>query len=72
MTFDLIPWTDASRETPFDLDVSERSSYCAKITRSQVRRIAGATDLQAYVTDADSRSPVYALADGNLADWLKF
>ena len=72
MTFDLVPWTEASGETPFDLGVLGRGAYGARVTRSQVRRIASATSLAAYVTDADNRSPTYVLAGGDLDGWQSY
>lgn len=72
MTFDLFPWSEASGEEPFDVGVLERAVYGARVSHSQVRRIASATRLEAYVTDADNRSPTYALADGEFAGWESY
>ena len=72
MTFDLIPWADAANYSPYDLPVKTHASYGAKITRSQIRTIAAANDLQAYVTNAEFRSPTFTISDGSLNDWLTF
>ena len=48
------------------------ASYAAKITTSQIRRLAEAQRLAAYVTDDNNRSPLYELAQGELSDWLAF
>ena len=72
MTFDLTPWSEASGATPFEVGVHERAAYAARVTQSQVRRIASATHLEAYVTDADDRSPTYVFADGELGGWDRY
>lgn len=72
MTFDLIPWSSASKSDPYELPVAVHASYAAKITNSQIRQLAQASRLAAYVTDEDDRSPLYELVDGELADWLAF
>lgn len=72
MTFDLVPWAEASGEPPFDLGVLDRGAYGARVTRSQIRRIAAATSLEAYVTDADNRSPTYVLAEGSMEGWQSY
>ncbi len=72
MTFDLIPWASASKAAPYELPMEPRASYAAKVTSSQIQQIATATTLQAYVTDNDSRSPTYYLAEAELRDWLSF
>ena len=69
MTFDLIPWDEASSPTPFDLSIGNYASYAARITRSQLRQLAGATELAAYVTDPGGRSPRYTVVRGEAATW---
>ena len=72
MTFDLIPWSSASRSDPYELPVAVHASYAAKITNSQIRQLAQSQHLAAYVTDHNSRSPLYELSEGELADWMTF
>ncbi|MEO1202640.1 MAG: hypothetical protein AAFX10_08035 [Pseudomonadota bacterium] len=72
MTFDLMRWSEASGAEPYDVGVYERAAYAARVTRSQVRRIAAATQLEAYVTNDEHRSPTYVLADGELGGWERF
>lgn len=72
MTFDLIPWSQAAQYSPYKLDVKTHASYAARITRSQVRTIAAAQELTAYVTGDDHRSPVYTMMGGELRRWLDF
>jgi len=72
MTFDLSPWSGASGTEPYELDIRPSASYAAKITNSQIRQIANAQILEAYVADADNRSPRYSMVSGDLRDWLDF
>ncbi|MGI9233232.1 MAG: hypothetical protein ACR2RD_06340 [Woeseiaceae bacterium] len=72
MTFDLAAWPELSSSQPFELDVEHYMSFGAKITASQLRRIASANALRAYVTDGANRSPTYELSDGSFVAWSAF
>lgn len=69
MTFDIVNWSDVASSEPFDLDVEYYASFGAKVTRSQLRRISSATELSAFVTNLEHRSPIYAWSEGEYADW---
>lgn len=69
MTFDLESWSEVTASEPFELGVEHYTSYGARVTASQLRRIAGAISLRAYVADADSRSPTFMVADGVHKAW---
>jgi hypothetical protein len=69
MTFDLVPWDDTNRPTPFQLTIENYAGYAARITQSQLRQLAGAAELAAYVTDPGGRSPRYAVVRGEAATW---
>lgn len=72
MTFDLVPWLSAGKSEPYELPVNMTASYAAKITTSQIRQLANAQKIEAYVTDDNSRSPLYSLMKGARQDWLDF
>ena len=72
MTFDLVQWSDVASSEPFSIGVEYYSSYGTRITQSQLRRIASATRLSAYVTNADYRSPAYELVSGEYTAWSEF
>lgn len=72
MTFDLQPWSAVAASEPFEHGVDHYASFGARVTRSQLLRIASAADLQAWVTNAKNRSPVYRMAAGDAADWASF
>jgi hypothetical protein len=42
------------------------------VTDSQLRRIAAATRVSAFVTNGEDRSPDYALSEGAFASWADF
>lgn len=69
MTFDLESWSEVTASEPFELDVEHYTSYGARVTGSQLRRIAAANSLRAFVADADSRSPTFVIADGVHQAW---
>ncbi len=69
MTFDLESWSEITSSEPFSLDVEHYTSYGARVTGSQLRRIAAAGSLQAYVADADKRSPTFIVASGMHQVW---
>lgn len=72
MTFDLVNWSEVSSSEPFDLGVEYYTSFSARITSSQLRRISSADALTAYVTDGAHRSPTYELSAGSPDDWSAF
>ena len=63
MTFDLESWSQVTASEPFVLDVEHYNSYGARVTGSQLRRIAAADSLRAFVADEDNRSPTFEIAD---------
>lgn len=72
MTFDLVPWSDIATAQPFDLSFNTRASFASRITRNQLSRIAAADTLEAYVTNAEHRSPLYLYSRGPYSDWNQF
>lgn len=72
MTFDLVQWSEIASSEPFSVGVEHYMSYSARVTQSQLRRIASATELSAYVTNADYRSPAYELVSGDHLSWSDF
>ena len=66
MNFDLAPWSEASATEPFEPDMPVVRTFGTRVTQSQLRRIARAGNVQAYVAAGDLRSPVYALVSGSL------
>jgi len=69
MTFDLENWSEVTASEPFALNVEHYTSYGARVTGSQLRRIAAAESLRAFVADADNRSPTFMIADGVHRTW---
>lgn len=69
MTFDLESWSQVTPSEPFALGVEHYTSYGARVTGSQLRRIAAADSLRAFVADADNRSPMFRIADGVHRAW---
>lgn len=72
MTFDLIPWDNKVSSSPYSPAIDSYVSYAARVTSSQVRQLAGAAELQAFLTDANGRSPVYSVVQGQASDWLSY
>jgi hypothetical protein len=70
MTFDLTPWDKSANSSPYPLSIASYSSYAARVTDSQIRQLAIAGTVQAYVTDANDRSPIYNIVKGDPAKWL--
>lgn len=69
MTFDLVNWSSVATSQPFDPQVDLYASFAARVTHSQLRRISAATELSAYVTNVDSRSPDYGRYEGDYSAW---
>lgn len=67
MTLELEPWSDAARTQPFGAPAG--ASYAARITNSQLQRIAGSNDLRAVLVQPDARTTQYALGDDTRANW---
>ena len=72
MTFDLVPWDNAADASPYPMAIDSYVSYAARVTSSQVRQLANASVLQAYLTDENGRSPVYSVVQGQASDWLSY
>ena len=72
MTFDLIPWNNNADAAPYPLPIESYSSYAARITNSQIRQVANAGTVEAYVTDVNGRSPIYSIVGGDPAEWQGF
>jgi len=72
MTFDIVPWTEVASAEPFELSVEHYSSFSARVTASQLRRVSSAGELSAYVTNGADRSPLYTLSDGEFVEWSAF
>lgn len=69
MTFDLVPWSDIAMSDPFDIGVEQYTSFSSRVTRSQLLRIARATEIAAFVTNGADRSPDYDMVGGTYATW---
>lgn len=69
MTFDVDAWNAPSGTLPYELPITPTQSLVALVTRSQLKRLAAADDIEAYVLDGNARSPRYRLAKGNPAGW---
>jgi hypothetical protein len=69
MTFDLVRWSEVTPSEPFALDVEHYTSYGARVTGSQLRRIAAANSLRAFVANEDNRSPAFIIAGGAHQTW---
>lgn len=72
MTFDLVPWDNSADASPYSLAIDSYVSYAARVTSSQVRQLADASMLQAYLTDENGRSPVYSVVQGQASDWVSY
>lgn len=70
MTFDLIPWDNDPATSPYPLAIDQYASYAARVTASQLRQLGNATELGAYVTDVNGRSPLYQVVEGSAGDWI--
>lgn len=72
MTFDVVRWNEIATADPLDVPVKTRASYASRVTQNQLSRIAAAETLEAYVTNAEYRSPLYRWAEGSYAEWATF
>jgi hypothetical protein len=72
MTFDLLPWTEIAASSPFKPGVAHYASFGSKITKSQLRHLAAARSISAFITNNADRSPKYQLVDGSYAEWARF
>lgn len=70
MTFDLIPWDNNPATSPYPLAIDHYASYAARVTTSQLRQLGNASELGAYVTDVNGRSPLYQVVEGSAGDWI--
>ena len=71
MTFELTDWQDTASNEPFDVPVRITRTFATPVTNSQLDKIAGASELHAYVTNSEHRSPRYALVHGEPRDWME-
>ena len=67
MTLDLEPWSAAAGTQPFGTVAAD--SYAARITNTQLQRIAGSGDLRALLVDPDTQTTEYALGTDTRASW---
>lgn len=72
MTFDLQPWSEIAASSPFEPGVAHYASFGSKITKSQLRRLAAARNITAFITNNADRSPEYELVAGNYTNWANF
>ncbi len=72
MTFELISWDTGAVATPYAVPVDGFASYAARVTVSQLRHVARANTVGAYVTNAEGRSPLFSPVDGSAAAWTGF
>ena len=70
MKFDLIPWDSGPDSVPFDPAIPARRNFAVRVTASQLRALAGAASIKAWVTDEYGRSPEYRLVVGQPSDLL--
>ena len=70
MKFDLIPWDSDADSVPFDPAIMARRNFAVRVTASQLRALAGAASIKAWVTDENGRSPEYRLVVGQPSDLL--
>ena len=66
----LIPWDSNADSVPFDPAISARRNFAVRVTASQLRALAGAASIKAWVTDENGRSPEYRLVVGQPSDLL--
>ena len=72
MTFDLKPWTEIADSSPFDPGVEHHASFGSKVTKSQLRYLASAVEVTAFVTNSADRSPEFELVAGEYTSWSEF
>ncbi len=70
MSFDLTPWEQTQDALPYDPSLLARRDYAVRVTRSQLRALADAGSLSAWVVDEDGRSPTYELVRGETTKLL--
>lgn len=69
MRLDIEPWSNAARQAPFQLPVEPHTSFAARVTESQLARIATSAELLAYVADAGAESPAYRIGRDTRGEW---
>lgn len=72
MHFDLIAWESSRAASPYVLPMDGFASYAARVTASQLRQVAEAAEVDAYVTNREGRSPRFTLVEGDPAGWPRF
>jgi hypothetical protein len=69
MRLDIESWSTAARQEPFRLPVAAHSTFAARITASQLARIATSETLAAYVADDAAEVPAYRLSRDYRSEW---
>lgn len=72
MTFDLNAWSAIAASEPVEPGVEHYASFGARVTDSQLKKLAMATEISAYVTNAGNRSPDYRVTAGRATDWASY
>jgi hypothetical protein len=57
MKLDIEPWSNAARQAPFRLPIEAHTSFAARITASQLARIATSENLSANVAHGTAEAP---------------
>lgn len=69
MKLDIEPWSNAARQAPFHLPIEAHTSFAARMTESQLARIATSEKLFAYVADGGAEASAYRLSGDYRSEW---
>jgi hypothetical protein len=69
MKLDIEPWSNAARQAPLRQPIEAHTSFAARITASQLARIATSEKLSAYVADGTAEAPAYRLSRDYRSEW---
>jgi hypothetical protein len=69
MKLDIGAWSTAARQEPFRLPIAAHTTFAARITASQLERIATSETLSAYVADDAAEAPAYRLSRDYRNEW---
>ncbi len=72
MTFDLVDWSERAHGEPYRVPMKTLRTFASKVTASQLERLQNATELSAWVTNPNHRSPDYAVVRGHPSEWKEF
>ncbi len=72
MTFDLVDWSERARGEPYRMPMKTLRTFASRVTVSQLDRIRSATDVSAWVTNPEHRSPDYLIVRGHPSEWDAF